>query len=108
MARARKLLRIRRVSLASAAWVGGLLGFVQGVLQALVFLIAPAFLAGFDGEVADGQLPGLFGFAAGLGIAMLLVVPLASAVLGALWSAILAFLLNIVLALVGGFALEVE
>lgn len=108
MARARKVLRIRRVSLVSAAWVGGLLGLVQGVLQALVFLIAPALLGGVAAAEAEGEIRGLVGFLAALGFAMLLVLPLAGAVLGALWSAILAFLLNIVLALVGGFAMEVE
>lgn len=108
MARAHKVLRIRRVSLASAAWVGGLLGLVQGVLQALVFLIAPALLDGLAGEGSDGPFPAFLEHLATPGFAMLLVAPLAGAVLGALWTAILAFLLNIVLALVGGFALEVE
>ena len=108
MARARRVLRIRRISLVSATWVGALLGFVQGVLQALLLVAAPIVLKSLAAESSDVELGGLLGFLATLGLAVVVVAPLVGLVVGAIWGFLVALLVNIVLALVGGFALDVE
>lgn len=98
---------VRRLGVWSAAKIAGALYCALGLIVGLIVALVSLFAAGFAAVSQDeGDLPGWFGPA--LGIGAVVVLPLLYGVIGLLLGAVSAALYNVFARLVGGLEVELE